>query len=101
MATGSGKSLLYQFPVLYVRHQLAQRGRSTNGSGPTVVVVSPLVSLMQNQTRQLQSNGISSAYIGGDSPIGVERDAQKGKYAGMFGVAVFELPTARDLNNTN
>eukprot|EP00750_Incisomonas_marina_P029100 INCI7047.1.p1 GENE.INCI7047.1~~INCI7047.1.p1 ORF type:complete len:377 (+),score=52.41 INCI7047.1:129-1259(+) len=95
MPTGSGKSLLYQFPVLYARDvirkqrlkiQSTSRGRGSDDAwpGPTAVIVSPLLSLMQNQTRQLRLDGVSTASIGGSCTLGVEIDALKGKFAIVF-----------------
>jgi ATP-dependent DNA helicase RecQ len=49
LPTGAGKSLCYQLPAL-VRQGL-------------VVVISPLVALMQDQVRQLQSHGIAAACL--------------------------------------
>lgn len=50
MATGSGKSLCYQIPPL-VR-------------GKTAIVVSPLLSLMQDQVMSLKQRGIKAEYLG-------------------------------------
>ena len=49
MPTGGGKSLCYQLPAVV--------------SGKTVVVVSPLIALMQDQAAQLAQMGIPSAAI--------------------------------------
>ncbi|KAG9443392.1 hypothetical protein H6P81_014732 [Aristolochia fimbriata] len=50
MATGSGKSLCYQIPPLI--------------SGKTAVVISPLLSLMQDQVMSLKQRGIKAEYVG-------------------------------------
>ncbi|GAV80936.1 DEAD domain-containing protein/Helicase_C domain-containing protein/HRDC domain-containing protein/RQC domain-containing protein [Cephalotus follicularis] len=50
MATGSGKSLCYQVPPLLVHK--------------TAVVVSPLISLMQDQVMALKQRGIKAEYLG-------------------------------------
>nr|XP_027210890.1 Werner syndrome ATP-dependent helicase homolog [Penaeus vannamei] len=68
MATGYGKSLCFQFPPVY--------------TGGVAVVVSPLISLMQDQVLALQASNIGACYLG---------SAQKNKsevytemFAGMY-----------------
>ena len=48
--TGKGKSLCYQFPPLY--------------TGKTSLVVTPTISLMHDQTRELNKKGINAVFLG-------------------------------------
>ena len=50
MSTGYGKSLCYQFQAVYQEK--------------TVLVISPLISLMEDQVLSLQANGVSAAFLG-------------------------------------
>ncbi|KAJ7964352.1 ATP-dependent DNA helicase [Quillaja saponaria] len=67
MATGSGKSLCYQIPPLVV--------------GKTGVVVSPLISLMQDQVMTLKQRGIRAEYLGStQTDQTVQTKAEKGQF---------------------
>ena len=48
--TGSGKSLCYQFPAVYTKR--------------LTLVITPTISLMQDQTNELEKLGISAVYLG-------------------------------------
>ena len=63
MPTGSGKSLCYQLPSLHL-------------SGMTIVV-SPLISLMKDQTDKLDEIGIEAANLNSSVPEGIQREAME------------------------
>ncbi|MEO1209588.1 MAG: DNA helicase RecQ [Cyanobacteria bacterium J06638_20] len=70
MPTGGGKSLCYQLPALLQ-------------SGLTVVV-SPLISLMQDQVRSLEANGIAATYLNSSLSGGEVRDRYQALRAGAI-----------------
>jgi ATP-dependent DNA helicase RecQ len=74
MPTGGGKSLCYQLPALV--------------SGKTALVVSPLISLMQDQAAQLAQMGIPAAVINSamdpSTRSTVMRDAIRGEYRLLY-----------------
>src|SRR5271168_5442734 len=75
MPTGGGKSLCYQLPAAL----LADR---------TVVVVSPLIALMQDQVAQLSQMGISAALLNStleaSEQSAILRDAIAGRFRLLY-----------------
>jgi ATP-dependent DNA helicase RecQ len=75
MPTGGGKSLCYQLPAAML-------------SDRTVVVVSPLIALMQDQVAQLSQMGIPAALVNSslksDMQAWVLRKAQEGAYRLLY-----------------
>ena len=63
MPTGGGKSLCYQLPALVL--------------GQTVIVISPLIALMQDQAAQLAQMGIPAAVINSSQPFGEQQEVMR------------------------
>jgi ATP-dependent DNA helicase RecQ len=75
MPTGGGKSLCYQLPAAMLPEK-------------TVIVVSPLIALMQDQVAQLGQMGIPAALLNSSVPkdeqSAIMRDACHGKYRLLY-----------------
>src|SRR6202142_4223143 len=75
MPTGGGKSLCYQLPAAML-------------PGKTVVVVSPLIALMQDQAAQLAQMGIAAALLNSSltesQKSTVIRKAREGQYRLLY-----------------
>jgi ATP-dependent DNA helicase RecQ len=70
MPTGGGKSLCYQLPALVL--------------GKTVVVISPLIALMQDQVAQLRDMGIPAAVLNSTQPSDEQRAVMRAAVQGAF-----------------
>ena len=71
LATGGGKSLCYQLPPLV--------------TGGAAVVVSPLISLMEDQVQALTARGIAAAFLGSaQGSAQVKADAWAGRYQFIY-----------------
>jgi len=75
MPTGGGKSLCYQLPAVM-------------SPGKTVVVISPLIALMQDQMAQLAQMGIPAAVLNSSMPAGqqtkIVRQAASGEFRLLY-----------------
>jgi ATP-dependent DNA helicase RecQ len=70
MPTGGGKSLCYQLPAL--------------ATGQTVVVISPLIALMQDQVAQLADMGIPAALVNSSQGPDEQRKVMRAAAQGAF-----------------
>ncbi|MGD0499172.1 MAG: RecQ family ATP-dependent DNA helicase [Bryobacteraceae bacterium] len=70
MPTGGGKSLCYQLPAVAL--------------GQTVVVISPLIALMQDQVAQLGDMGIPAAVLNSSQPPEAQRAVMRAAEQGAF-----------------
>ena len=70
MPTGGGKSLCYQLPALALDQ--------------TVVVISPLIALMQDQVAQLGDMGIPAALLNSSQPPDEQRAVMRAAQQGAF-----------------
>src|SRR5437899_2827119 len=70
MPTGGGKSLCYQLPALAMEQ--------------TVVVISPLIALMQDQVAQLGEMGIPAALLNSTLPSEEQRNIMRAAVQGAF-----------------
>ncbi len=70
MPTGGGKSLCYQLPALVL--------------GQTVVVISPLIALMQDQVAQLAEMGIPAALVNSSQAPDEQRAVMRAATQGAF-----------------
>ena len=77
LPTGFGKSLVYQVLPLVFDHV-------TKHTGHNVVVVSPIVSLMDDQVKNLTSLGVSAISISSQSELDVLK-VENGEYSLVFG----------------
>ena len=75
MATGSGKSLTFQLPAAYLRDR---------GVRATTVVVSPLISLIDDQVSSLLAMGIPACAIGSNSSVDIEARAMRGEFSVVY-----------------
>ncbi|XP_042637133.1 Werner syndrome ATP-dependent helicase [Orycteropus afer afer] len=66
MATGYGKSLCFQYPPVY--------------AGKIGFVISPLISLMEDQVLQLEMSNIPACFLGSAQSKNVLEDVKLGKY---------------------
>ena len=74
-ATGSGKSVAYQLPSLALRD---------NNVKATTIVISPLLSLIEDQIMSLSALGISAVSISSNSSARDEQSAMNGDYAILY-----------------
>ena len=77
MATGSGKSLTFQIPVIHARRRLGRPKATT-------FVISPLVSLMEDQVQALHGLGVSACSLQAGCGAPTYSRALRGEFALVY-----------------
>src|SRR5205807_3275591 len=72
MPTGAGKSLCYQLPATVL--------------GGLTLVVSPLISLMEDQVQQMRDEGIAAAFLNSALSPAMKRETMRQLEAGFQGL---------------
>ena len=80
LPTGFGKSLVFQMAPLV--HAELSRGHDGFAANPVILVISPLVSLMEDQTNFLRKLGLSAGSIGEDKALDLK--IEKGECSVVF-----------------
>lgn len=83
LPTGYGKSICYGcLPALFTR--LKGKAEDGTGQGCVAVVVTPLVSIMKDQTREFNKRGVLSVYISGSMQQQDEDDLLQGLFSLVY-----------------
>ena len=81
LPTGYGKSICYGcLPGLFSRLKSLGKMDDKSVRGPIAVVISPLISIMRDQTREFTKRGVSSIYITGPMKHDEEEKVLQGQF---------------------
>lgn len=84
LPTGCGKSLIFQMAPLVHMWMHEHVSKIHWKENPIVVIISPLLSLMQDQVKKLSSLGLKATYVGPDQDPSILQKIEQGNFTYVY-----------------